>query len=98
MGSYAPFGYAPHAGDALCLVGLWKRGMGRPTWRSALALGLLHGSVTVVAKPLFRLVHPRPFDLPQGIVWIADELVDHAAYALTVARTYAGLTGAAEEG
>ncbi len=66
----------------------WARGWGRPNLVTGAALGAAHGLAIILAKPVFRLAHPRPFRLPQSEVWVAGEIVNHVLYGVTVALCY----------
>lgn len=71
---------------------LWARGWGRPNPLTGAALGAAHGLAIILAKPAFRLAHPRPFKLPQNEVWVVGEVVNHALYGVTVALCYRALS------
>ena len=66
----------------------WTRGWGRPNLVTGATLGATHGLAIILAKPVFRLAHPRPFRLPQNEVWVAGEIVNHVLYGVTVAFCY----------
>lgn len=70
---------------------LWARGCGRPNLATGAMLGVAHGLAIILAKPVFRLAHPRPFRLPQNEVWVVGEVVNHVLYGVTVAFCYRAL-------
>ena len=67
---------------------VWARGWGRPNLVTGATFGVAHGLAIVVAKPVFRLAHPRPFRLPQSELWVVGEVVNHVLYGVTVALCY----------
>lgn len=71
---------------------LWARGWGRPNLVTGATLGAAHGLAIILAKPVFRLAHPRPFKLPQNEIWVIGEVVNHVLYGVTVALCYRVLT------
>ena len=64
----------------------------RPKLTSGAGFGALHGLANVAAKSVFRRVHPRPFELPAGRVWMLGEALNHALYGVTLALLYRALT------
>ena len=69
----------------------WERGWGRPNLVTGTTFGVAHGLAIILAKPVFRLVHPRPFKLPQSEVWVVGEVVNHVFYGVTVSLCYRAL-------
>lgn len=66
----------------------WAHGWGHPNLVTGTTFGVAHGLAITLAKPVFRLVHPRPFKLPQSEVWVVGEVVSHVLYGVTVALCY----------
>ena len=71
---------------------VWERGWGRPNLVTGTTFGVAHGLAIILARPVFRLAHPRPFKLPQSEVWVTGEIVNHVLYGVTVALCYRALT------
>lgn len=69
----------------------WVRGWGRPNLTTGATLGAAHGLAIILAKPVFRLAHPRPFKLPRKRIWVVGEVVNHMLYGVTVAFCYRAL-------
>ncbi len=83
---------------ALPYAFVWERGWGHPNLVTGVTFGVAHGLAIILAKPVFRLAHPRPFKLPQTEVWVVGEVVNHVLYGVTVALCYRALTKSAFKG
>ena len=70
---------------------VWERGWGRPNLVTGTTFGVAHGLAIILAKPVFRLAHPRPFKLPKSEVWVVGEMVNHVLYGVAVAFCYRAL-------
>ena len=77
---------------SLPYVFCWERGWGRPNLVTGATFGVAHGLAIILAKPVFRLAHPRPFKLPRSELWVAGEVVSHVLYGVTAALCYRALT------